>query len=61
MSTETWRIWMHPLYPNIADARWYPPHVPTPDEGTQEWAEQHAKKLNDADPWPAWRYEARRP
>ena len=54
---QRYRIWMRPLWPNVADPRWYPPHVPTKDEGTQEWAATRANELNNLDPWSAWHYE----
>lgn len=56
-----YRIWMRPLRPNVADPRWYPPHVPTKDEGSKAWAEVTARRLNASDgsgPFPAWHFEA---
>lgn len=55
---QLWGIWMISLWPNGADARWYPPHAPTHDTGTKEWAEETARQLNaNRDFTPAWVYE----
>jgi hypothetical protein len=56
---KEWAVWMYPLYPNSADGRWYPPHVPMKDRGTKDWAEKEALRLNNMQGglWPAWAYQ----
>jgi hypothetical protein len=63
-SKEQWGVWMRPLYPNVAEAQWYPPHSPDKVVGSLLLATSEADRLTRDESvgggtWPCWAFEAK--